>query len=199
MYANMWPKLGFWNNPWGGLLQFQLFLFKIGLRTVHKCDKTAKVIRIQIWPKNLSRGVTNHGNDIISFSDRTRPGVKCAEVWQNGCPRGWRGRVGSPGGSWGTSIGFQMVKIQGVRQGCPKGPRCISRGSQGVRHDFCPTFYTPWFSGVICVICNIFDSQLNNVNAYTSAGGQGGGFISPGLVSDFLQKCTWNEKAFSWS
>ena len=125
------------------------------------------------------------------------PGVKCAEVWQSGCPRGWRGRVGSPGGSWGTSIGFQMVKIQGVRQGCPKGPRCISRGSQGVRHDFCPTFYTPWFSGVICVICNIFDSQLNNVNAYTSAGGQGGGFISPGLVSDFLQKCTWNEKVWT--
>ena len=97
-----------------------------------------------------------------------------------------------------------MVKIQGVRQGCPKGPRCMSRGSQGVRHDICPTFIHPDFQAknftpVKSVICNIFDSQLNNVNAYTSAGGQGGGFISPGLVSDFLQECTWNEKAFSWS
>ena len=191
----------FETTPGGAFCSSNFFSLKLALElsiNVMKQPITV-VIGIQIWPKNLSGGVTYHGNDITSFSDRTRPGVKCAEVWQNGCPRGWRGRVESPGGSWGTSIGFQMVKIQGVRQGCPKGPRCMSRGSQGVRHDICPTFYTPWFSGVICVICNIFDSQLNNVNAYTSAGGQGGGFISPGLVSDFLQECTWNEKAFSWS
>ena len=53
-----------------------------------------------------------------------------------------------------------------------------------------PDFQAKNFTPVKSVICNIFDSQLNNVNAYTSAGGQGGGFISPGLVSDFLQKCT---------
>ena len=51
-----------------------------------------------------------------------------------------------------------------------------------------PDFQAKNFTQVKSVICNIFDSQLNNVNAYTSAGGQGGGFISPGFVSDFLQE-----------